>query len=118
MNDTHDKERLEELLGVKTVRSIIAELGIEHDAPEVQAEVLDVIGAQVFTSVILEVLKVLPSTERPAFDAYMGTGDVLGVREFLRRHIPDADAFMRHAAMVAYEKIRTRAHMITEGVQE
>jgi hypothetical protein len=110
--NTDERQGIAELLGDESMQLLLAELGIAEDTPEAQAHVLDVVGQVIFKYMILEVLKVIPETERTALDAHMGSGDMMAFRAFLARHIDDVDGFLQQAAKDALESVREKARQL------
>ena len=104
-----------DLMGAPQVQEIITDLGLQDDSPEVQAEIIDMIGKLIFKEMTLEILEALPESERASLDEHMGSGDMQALRAFLEKHIPDVDAFLGNAAQRAYAAVKERARRAKEG---
>lgn len=108
MSTMHTQQMVASILGDGYSKQIISELGIESDTPDAQAELISAIGENIMMRLTLEILKILPESEHPKFDSFMGSGDIIGLREFLRPFIPDFDRFVQHEAMAEFETTKTR----------
>ena len=113
----HDNNRQGALMGASQVQEIIADLGLQDDSPEVQAEIIGMIGKLIFKEMTLEILEALPESERAALDEHMGSGDMQALRAFLEKHIPDTDAFLASAAQRAYASVKVRANREGESAE-
>lgn len=102
---------IEELLGDEATKQIIGELGIDGARPEDQAKLIALMWKNVEDQVLLEILKALPPSELGTFDSLLKKSDVHSIRQFLTKHIPDFDRFVRHIATVEYESTKTAARM-------
>ncbi len=117
MTDTNDTKMMGEILGSDFVKEIIKDLQIGEEKPEVQAELITMIGQVMMERLILETYKALPRELHTKADEFFESGDIVGARKFLTQHIPDFDAMVRREASLEYEKIKTNAHMIRQGVE-
>src|SRR5262249_53360631 len=110
-----DQEFIREILGDDFAKSVIDELGIRELPADIQANLISGLGRNIFGRVVLEILKALPKEEHGAFEAFMGSGDLDGLRAFLSRHIPDLDAFIRHEVAKEYESTKSGIHAAQQG---
>ncbi len=118
MTDTTDQKLVDEILGDEFTKQIITELGLENDTPEAQAELITMIGENLMSRLVLEIVKVLPESEHDAFEKFIGSGKLVELRDFLLPHIPDLDRFIQREITKEYEATKTRIHMIAEGVED
>lgn len=99
---------LQQLLGDSFAQSMVDEMRIASDPPEVQAEMLSLLGENIFQRVVLEILKKLPPDAVQAFRAQIGAGDLEALRATVAPHIPDLDAFVASEAQKELTLLRER----------
>jgi hypothetical protein len=114
VHDNDTEKQGASLMGAPQLQEIITDLGLQDDSPEVQAEIVEMIGKLIFKEMTLEILEALPESERAALDEHMGSGDMRSLRAFLEQHIPDVDAFLGNAAQRAYASVKERAARMQE----
>ncbi len=88
---------------------LIEELGLQDDTESTQATIISMVGENMISKVILEILKVLPESEHKTFESFMESGDLAGLQTFLSKYIPDLDAFVQLHAKNEYEDIKAKA---------
>lgn len=110
-----DDQKLKELIE-DAAQATLKELGIQDDTPEAQAEVLRLVGKNIFDRVMLEMLKVLPPHTYEMFEKFIRSGDIDGLRAFLEPYIPDLDAFIRREAEKEYQTTKARAKELSGGL--
>ena len=118
MTHSSDDETIKEILSDDLTKQIIAELGLEAETPESQADIIAMIGENVLQRVVIEIAKELPEEARQGFEPFIGGGDIPGMREYLLPYIPDLDRFIQRHAAAEFEATKTRIHMIEQGVEE
>lgn len=101
MNDKQHK-LIDEILGDEFTQRIAAEFGLSHETPETQAELISKVGETIMGRVILELAKAIPAAERSAFESFISSGDLVGMREFLLKYIPNLDEFIQEQARKEY----------------
>ena len=116
MTTTHDNKIIHELLGTEIARQILREMGLEDISQDEQEKVLASLGRGILQRVLLEILKELPEADHQAVQAYMDTGDMVALRDFVAERIPNLDRFIQQAAMNEYEATKTQMHQIAQGV--
>lgn len=115
MSTSTEQKLIRDILRDDMARKIISELGLENDTPETQANIIEMIGENIQNRLLVEVLKALPEKDHSHFAAYIGSGDLEGLRSFLAPYIPDLDRFIQNLAITEYESIKTQAHKISQG---
>ncbi len=118
MADTKDQIIRDEILNEDLTKQIIAELGLVQESPEAQAEILDMMSENIMQRFVIEVLKILPEEKHAEFSAFIGSGTLIGLRDFLVPYIPDLDQFIQHHSAREFEATKARMRMIEEGVEE
>ena len=113
---TDEKKDIQDILGNDYSNEIITDLGIEHETPEVQAELILGIGQTVLERLVLEIYKILPQEAHAEADAFLDAGDIAGARLLFEKHIPDFDAFVKHHISIELEKIKSNAQKVSQGV--
>ena len=117
MNSAQQKKMIGELLGDTFTQEVLQELGVQNSSREAQEEVLAKVGQTILERVMLEILTVLPESDRDMFESYVGSGDLAGMRSFLEPRIPNLDEFVLNYANIAFESIKTRIHQLAQGVE-
>lgn len=97
------------VLADENTRKVIRDLGLEADMPEVQAEIISMLGENVLNRVVFEIVKVLPKEKIPEFETYLDSGNIQGFKEFLAPFIPDLEAFIQEAAQTEYRLVLSLA---------
>ena len=118
MKKDTQQQFIEEIMGDDFTRQIIAELEIQNLPPEIQAEIISMLGQNVMSRVVLEIVKVLPKSQYDTFESFMDSGDLDGLRAFLMPHIPDLSDFVRREASKEYEGTKMRLHRARQGVSD
>jgi hypothetical protein len=109
MNDT---KLIKELLGDEFAQKILAEIGIEGDPPEIQAQFISEIGEAILQRMVLEILKRLPKAEATQFEELIGGGDMEAIRSLVSPHIPQFDQFIADTAQKEYLLIKTKLQAV------
>ena len=107
---------IQAIMGDDFAKQIIEELDIGEMPQAFQLEMIMMLGKNVVSRVILEILKALPESEHATFESFMDSGDLDGLRLFLSKYIPDLDAFVKHEGNKEYEGSKTRLHMARQGM--
>lgn len=107
---------IEEILGDEYTKNIVQELGLQNNSPDEQANIIALLGENIFKRVMLEIFTALPKEHHDKLESYLGSQDVLGMRKFLLQHIPDLDKLIRHHAEVEYESTKTGFLTRLQGV--
>ncbi len=107
---------LVELLDEDFASAAVKDLGLSSESAETQADVIETIGSAIVKRLALEIYKIVPNEQHETFDAFMDTGDILGLRAFLAEYIQDVDQFVLQVAQMESEKIKTRMKMIEQGL--
>ena len=113
---TDDKNVIREILGADFTKNILVELGIQNSTLEEQATLMQAVGGNIERRIMLEILTILPESDRDEFEGYIGSKDIAGFREFLTSRIPDLEEFVRRHAVNEYEATKTELHKIRQGV--
>ena len=108
---------LDALLDDEMTKRVTQELGIQDSPPGMQADMLSRVGMLMQERVALEILSVLPESEHDTFEAFIGSGDVDGMRSFLEKYIPDLDRFMMRYARLTFDGLKSRIHRLKQGVE-
>ena len=116
MSTQTEKEVVDQILGQEFTQNIIAELEIQGQSPEIQAEIISMIGANISRRIIWAILELLPQKEQVVFTELVDSGNWPVLETFLRTYIPNPQEFAQHEAMLEFESTKTRARMILEGV--
>lgn len=107
---------IKEILGEEFAQTIIRDLGIEADTAEEQADFLAMLGGNIMSRIVWELIKAVPVTDHQALKDCMEHGDIDALKAIAAPYVIDVDTFARREAEKEYETIKARAHMIEQGV--
>jgi hypothetical protein len=112
----NDQKFIDEILGEDFMQQAIGELGLQEVPKDIQGDLLSNIGENILKRVTLELLTALPVEERDTFEQMIGSGNGAGLREFLEKHIPNLERFVREHAEREFEATKTAIVMEKQGI--
>lgn len=78
--------------------SLVSELGIAGLRPDMQDEVISIVGENIVKAVTLAAILKLPKGAQDEFKQLSEKNDAQGIMALLKQHIPDPDTFIEEEA--------------------
>lgn len=94
---------ISDLIQGPEIQQAIRDFDLSDIPEEAQADFITMLGENIQQRIMIEIALALPQNMLPEFESYVGSGDLEGLRDFLKSHIPNVDNLIVAHAKEEYD---------------